>query len=78
MKLTERQSELLRAAAPYSHPGGVLMVTPLFKGGWPSRFWRNFDQLERRGLLELRTSGRYIITDGGRSALGQTSPPWRV
>ena len=63
--LTERQRELLVAAEPQRGR----TVTVIYKSGWPGTYWRSFDQLERRGLLELRTSGRYIITDAGRDAL---------
>ena len=55
-KLTEGQKAVLVAAARAS---GVT------KGSMPGRFWRNFDQLERRGLISLRNWGVYVATNRG-------------
>ena len=65
-KLTERQRELLIIAAEYSTPR---MLNPIYKRSFAGKYWRVFDRLEERGLLELRTGGRYIITEAGREAL---------
>ncbi len=35
---------------------------------------RSFEALERRGILELRTGGRYIVTDVGREAITAVDP----
>ena len=65
-KITERQREMLIAAAEYSTPR---MLNPIYKKNFPGKYWSVIDRLERRGLLELRTGGRYIITEAGREAL---------
>jgi hypothetical protein len=64
-KLTPRQKELL--------------ANTVVRGGANSKaltfgsYWRTFDQLEKRKLLEYAGYGKYTITDAGREALAQSS-----
>lgn len=63
--LTRGQLIVLQAAC---RPEGVS------KGITAGQLWRNFDQLERRGLISLRNWGLYVATERGRkivSANGQ-------
>lgn len=59
VKLTKAQRELLFATCV----GGCR------KGVWPSTYWRTFDQLTRRGLIEQRFPATYYATEAGRSAI---------
>lgn len=61
VRLTKRQREVLYATCV----GGVR------KGDWPSAYWRTFDQLAARGLVNLRIYGKYEIADSGRAALAE-------
>lgn len=59
--LTKAQREVLFATC----------VDGCCKGDWPNRFWRTFDQLERRGLVSRRFPGAYYATPAGRLALNE-------
>ena len=61
MTLTDGQITMLRAAAK---PNGVS------KAQVASHYWRNLDQLERRGLITNRGFLYYFATDLGRVELG--------
>lgn len=58
-KLTTGQITVLRAAAK---------ETGVSKANASGRYWRNFDQLEMRGLIERRGIV-YVVTDAGLDAL---------
>lgn len=68
--MTPGQFEVMKDAAV--NPLGRGIFKNDYKPG-RSRLWRNIDQCEAHGWLELRTMGRYIITDAGRAALAATA-----
>lgn len=58
-KFTARRLEVLNAAADLGAS----------KGNFHRRYWRNFDQLERQGLIQRQAfTGFYRLTDAGRLA----------
>lgn len=60
-RLTERQRRVLSFAVECN---GII------KSNFPrSSYWRNFDQLERRGLLDRRGGYIYYATDRAKAAL---------
>lgn len=63
MKLTAGQRDVLSAAARQEGT----------RKGRPGSLWRNFDQLERRGLIVCHGFGLYHITDIGRAALAKAT-----
>jgi hypothetical protein len=57
-RITENQMKVLSAAASYGAS----------KGNFHGKYWRNFDQLERRGLIARQQfTGFYRLTDAGKT-----------
>ena len=54
--MTEGQRKVIDAAASFGAS----------KGNFHGKYWRNFDQLERQGLIRRQTyTGFYFLTDAG-------------
>lgn len=64
MRLSERQRCLLLNAELH----GVIRKRTTF-----SDYGRTFDQLEKRGLLELFEIDKYRLTQAGREAISKTT-----
>lgn len=60
MKFTKGQGLVMEAAASYGAS----------KGNFHGKYWRNFDQLERKGLIRRGTyTGFYHLTDKGKETV---------